>query len=68
MVEVSKFYIKYLLYKQRVEEPFSKEELDQFWCKNKTRYTACDNSTGECRLGIFDNMILVKDFFKNPSK
>lgn len=68
MVEVSKFYIRYLLCKLRMEEPFSKEELNQFWCKHRTRYTACDNSTGECRLGIFQSMKKVKDFFENPSE
>ena len=62
MKKVSKYFIKYLIRKHRTMIPYEAEELDKYFCKNKTRYIACDNSTGDCLVEDFKHIRAVHDF------
>lgn len=63
MFRVSKYFIKYLIDKYENKEPFDESELDHFWSKNKSKFTVCDNTQGNCVVEEFKNLDSVYAYF-----
>lgn len=63
MLKVSKYFIKYLINKYANNVPFDSNELDQFWCKTKSKFIVCDNTQGMCVVEEFKSLESVYDYF-----
>lgn len=62
MKKVRKNYIDGLIKKYNNDIPFLDEEKGLFFAKDKDRYIACDNTSGDCWVEDFKHLWAVYDY------